>query len=86
MGRLKDKKETIWDSATRLTWQESIPMVRSIQDYGKGVHTTKTSVWTNTVRNWIRQEAGEIEVFHALEIGAANWCQARRTSHTTEWK
>ena len=29
----------------------------------EGTHITKTSVWTNTVRNRIRQKAGEIEVF-----------------------
>ena len=35
----------------------------------KGTHTTKTSAWTNTVRNRMRQKAGEIEGSRALEIG-----------------
>jgi hypothetical protein len=39
----------------------------------EGIHTTKTSVWT--IRNRIRQEADEIEVFHALEIGDEKWCK-----------
>jgi hypothetical protein len=27
------------------------------------------------VRNYIRQKAGEIEAFKALEIGALKWCK-----------
>ena len=39
------------------------------------VTVLKTSVWTNTVRNYIRQKAGEIEAYKALEIGALKWCK-----------
>ena len=34
---------------------------------------TRSTTWTNTVRNRFRQKAGEIEAFRALEIGAAKW-------------
>ena len=34
-----------------------------------------STAWTNTVRNRFRQQAGEIEAFRALEIGAAKWCK-----------
>ena len=40
-----------------------------------GATVLKTSVWTNTVRNYIRQKAGEIEAYKALEIGALKWCK-----------
>ena len=39
-----------------------------------GATVLKTSVWTNTVRNYKRQKAGEIEAYKALEIGVLKWC------------
>ena len=37
---------------------------------------TRSTTWTNTVRNRFRQKEGEIEAFRALEIGAATeWCK-----------
>ena len=41
--------------------------------------STRSTTWTNTVRNRFRQKAGEIESFRALEIGAAKWWK----EHTT---
>jgi hypothetical protein len=40
-----------------------------------GATVLNTSVWTNTVPNYIRQKAGEIEAYKALEIGALKWCR-----------
>ena len=40
-----------------------------------GATVLKTSVWINTVRNYIRQKSGEIEVYKALAIGAQKWCK-----------
>jgi hemerythrin len=36
---------------------------------------TRSTAWTNTVRNRFRQKTGEIEAFRALETGAAKWCK-----------
>jgi hypothetical protein len=36
---------------------------------------TRSTAWTNTVRNRFRQKAAEIQAFRALEIGAAKWCK-----------
>ena len=38
-----------------------------------GTTVLKTSVWTNTVHNYIRQKTGEIETFKDLEIVALKW-------------
>ena len=38
-------------------------------------NTTRTSVWTKTVHNWIRRKAGERESLRTLEIGAKKWCK-----------
>ena len=39
----------------------------------EGTKVLRTSLWTNTVCNYIRQKAWEIEDFKALEIGALKW-------------
>jgi hypothetical protein len=36
---------------------------------------TRSTTWTNTVRNRFRQKTGEIEEFRVLEIGAIKWCK-----------
>ena len=41
----------------------------------EGTKVLKTSVWTNTVRNYIRQKAREIKAFRALEIDSLKWCK-----------
>ena len=40
-----------------------------------GATVLKTSVWSNTVRNYIRKKAGEIETYKDLVIGAQKWCK-----------
>jgi hypothetical protein len=64
MGRRKEQKEVIWDSSTnRTVYQWTVGQI------------TRSTTWTNTVRNRFRQRAGEIEAFRALEKGAAKWCK-----------
>ena len=65
MGRLKEYKETIWnDSSDRTVYEWPVTTKHG------GATVFKTSVWTNTVRNYIRQKEGEIEDHKALVIGA----------------
>jgi hypothetical protein len=69
--RLKEYKEMIWnDSSDRTVYQWSV----TSKNHG-GTTLFKTSVWTNTVRNYIRQKAGEIEDFKDLEVGTLKWCK-----------
>ena len=50
LGRLKEYKETIWnDSSDRTVYEWA-----AISTKHGGVTVLKTSVWTNTVRNYIR--------------------------------
>ena len=71
MGRLKEYKETIWnDSSDRTVYEWSVTSTK----HG-GSTVLKTSVWSNTVRNYIRQKEGEIEDYKALAIGAQKWCK-----------
>ena len=66
LGRLKEYKERIWnDSSDRTVYEWPVTSTK----HG-GETVLKTSVWSNTVRNYIRQNAGEIEAYKALEIGA----------------
>jgi hypothetical protein len=64
MGRRKEQKKVMWDSPTN----------RTVYQWTVGP-TTRSTTWTNTVRNRFLQKAGEIEAFRALEIGAAKWCK-----------
>ncbi len=64
MRRRKEDKEAGWKNPTN----------RTIYRWKVGQHTRSTT-WTNTVRNRFRQKAGEIEAFRALEIGEAKWCK-----------
>jgi ribonuclease HI len=64
MGRRKEIKEVGWNDPTN----------RTIYRWKVG-QITRSTAWTNTVRNRFRQKAGEIEAFRALEIGAAKWCR-----------
>ena len=41
----------------------------------EGTKVLKTSVWTNTVHNYIRQKTEEIEDFNSLEIDTLKWCK-----------
>jgi hypothetical protein len=63
LGRRKEYKERIWDNLSG----------RTVYQWSAKQGTTKvlkTSVWTDTVRNHIRQKTEEIEAFKALEVGA----------------
>ena len=71
LGRLKEYKETMWnDSCDRTVHQRP---ATSTQHGGTTV--LKTSVWTNTVINFIRKKVGEIEAYKTMEIGALKWCK-----------
>jgi hypothetical protein len=57
MGRRKEIEEVGWND----------PNNRTIYQWKVG-QTTRSTSWTNTVRNRFRQKAREIEAFRALEI------------------
>ena len=59
LDRLKEHKETIWnDSSDRTVYEWSVTSTKH-----EGATVLKTSVWNNTVSNYIRQKAGEIESY-----------------------
>jgi ribonuclease HI len=65
MGRLKEDDEKTWSTQTDRTiyqWSES-------STTKKGTLITKTTVWTQTVRNQMRQIVGEIQASRGLERG-----------------
>jgi hypothetical protein len=69
LGRHKEYKKTIWnDSSDRTVYEWTVASTK----HG-GATVLKTSVWTNTVRNYIRQKTGEIEDYKVLEIGSQKW-------------
>ena len=69
LGLPKEYKETIWnDSTDRTVYQWPVTSTKH-----EGTKVFKASVWTNTVRNYIRQKAGEIEDLKTPEIGALKW-------------
>jgi hypothetical protein len=71
IGRLKEYKETIWnDSSDRTVYEWPVTSTKL-----GGTTVLKTSVWTNTVNNYISQKMGEIDPCKALEIGALKWCK-----------
>ena len=71
MGRLKEYKETIWnDSSDRTVYAWSVTSTK----HG-GATVLKTSVWNNTVCNYIRKKTGEIEDYKVLEIDTQKWCK-----------
>ena len=78
LGRRKEYKETIWDDLSgRTVYQWPVK---------KGTtKVLKTSVWTDTVRNYIRQKTGEIETFKALEGGALKWCKEHVPRDGNDW-
>ena len=41
----------------------------------KDILITKTSVWTNTVRNRMRQKTGEIQAFRSFVREEEKWCK-----------
>ncbi len=71
LGRLKEYKEMIWnDSSDRTVYELPVTFAK----HGGGT-VLKTSVWFNSVSNYIRQKVGEIETYEALEIGTQKWCK-----------
>ena len=56
LGRRKAYKETIWDDLSgRTVYQWPVKQRKT--------KVLKASIWTATVRNYIRQKTGEIEAF-----------------------
>ena len=69
MGRLKEDKEKTWSTQTdRTIYQWSEPSMTK-----KGTLITKTTTWTQTVRNRMRQKVGKIQLSKALERGVEKW-------------
>ena len=74
-GRMKEEKEKIWSSPTNRTiylWSES-------SRTKKGTLITKTSAWTHSVQNRIRQKVGEIQALRSFERGVEKWCKEHIT-------
>jgi len=65
MGRMKPEQERTWDETTNRTifqWSDT-------SKTKNGVPTIRQSTWTQTVRNRMRQKAGEIQGYQAYEKG-----------------
>ncbi len=78
MGRQKAYKETIWDDLSgRTVYQWPVKQGKT--------KALKTSVWTDTVCNYIRQKAGEIEEFKALKVDALKWCKEHVPRDGNDW-
>jgi hypothetical protein len=78
LGRRKVYKETIWDDLSdRTVYQWPVKQ-------GKA-KVRKTSVRTDTVHNYIRQKAEEIEAFKTLELGALKWCKEHVPRDDNDW-
>jgi ribonuclease HI len=66
MGRMKQEQEKTWSTPTSRTiyqWSETSKN-KSV------VNTTKQTGWTQTVRNRMRQKAGEIQAYRTYEKGS----------------
>ena len=69
MGRMKQEQEKTWSTPTSRTiyqWSETSKN-KSV------VNTTKQTGWTQTVRNRMRQKAGEIQAYRTYEKGSEKW-------------
>ncbi len=78
LGRRKEYKETIWDDLSD----------RTVYQWSAKQGTTKvlrTSVWTDTVHNYIRRKAGNIEVFKTLEGDSLKWCKEHVPRDDNDW-
>jgi hypothetical protein len=75
MGRMKQEKEKTWNTPTNRT----IYQCSETSKTKDGADTTKQTAWTQTVRNRMRQKAGEIQAHRAYEKGAEKW----RKEHMT---
>jgi len=66
---MKQEQEKTWSEPTNRTiyqWSET-------SKAKNGAPTTRQSVWTQTVRNRMRQKAGEIQAYRAYEKGVEKW-------------
>ena len=80
MGRLKEDKEKTWSTQTdRTIYQWSEPSKTK-----KGTLITKTSTWTQAVRNRMRQKTGEIQAFRTLERGSEKWLREHTQRKETD--
>jgi hypothetical protein len=71
-------KETIWDDLSdRTVYQSPVKQGKT--------KVLKTAVWTDTVRNYIRQKSGEIEDFKTLEVGALKCCKEQVPRDGNDW-
>ena len=69
IGRMKQEKEKTWSTPTNRTIYQCSETSKTKDD----VDTTKQTVWTQTVRNRMRQKAGEIQAYRDYEKGAEKW-------------
>ena len=69
MGRMKQEKEKTWSTPTNRTIYQWVEVSKTKD----GVETTKQTAWTQTVRNRMRQKAGEIQAHRAYEKGTEKW-------------
>jgi hypothetical protein len=71
----KKKSDQKWD--TKKNKMRSYDTVQPTGKYDDGRlgPITRSTTWTNTVRNRFRQKTGEIEEFRTLEIGVTKWCK-----------
>ena len=77
MDRLKEESEKTENTQTdRTIYQWSEPSKSE-----KGILITKTSVYTDTVRNRMRQKAGEIQAFRTFERGTEKWWREHIQRH-----
>ena len=77
IDRRKEEGEKVWDTQTdRTIFQWSEPSKTK-----EGTLITKTSTWRHSVRNRMRQKAGEIQAFRALERGVEKWCREHTQRH-----
>jgi hypothetical protein len=66
---MKQEQEKTWSTSTNRTiyqWSE-------VSKTKSGVSTTKQTVWTQTIRNRLRQKAGEIQAYRVYEKGTEKW-------------
>jgi hypothetical protein len=63
----------------------NLPMVGTVTSKTKkGILITKTSSWTQDVRNRMRQKSGEIQAFRDLESGSEKWCREHTQRNETD--
>ncbi len=75
---MKGFQETIWDELSgRTVYQRPVKQGKT--------EVLKTLVWADTVHNYIRQKAGEIEAFKSLEVDALKWYKELVPKDGNDW-